>query len=101
MAVADNFRGTRLAYVVGPGGRVITTADLPSSGPIKWTARRKAELVLAVDGGLLSVETACRRYELSMDEFQGWRSALRELGTLGLRATRIRGSRSEIKEDRR
>jgi len=34
--------------------------------------RRKAEVVAAVRGGLLSLEEACSRYTLTVDEFLSW-----------------------------
>jgi ribosomal protein S18 acetylase RimI-like enzyme len=38
--------------------------------------RRKAEIVLAVHGGLLSLDDACRRYQLTAEEFTaGWERA--------------------------
>ena len=60
------------AAVVGPDGRNITLADLPSPGIKRWVTRRKAEVVAAVRGGLLSVDDACNRYELTKEEFSGW-----------------------------
>jgi hypothetical protein len=43
--------------------------------PIKrWTIRRKAAVVAAVHSGAITLETACRRYELSIEEFRTWES---------------------------
>jgi hypothetical protein len=54
--------------------RVLTLADLPPPGRRgRWIAQRKARVVTAVETGLLGVEEACRRYELSRAEFQEWR----------------------------
>ena len=50
-------------YVVGPYGNVLTMADLPPPDTIRWVTRRKAEVVCAVRGGLLSLEEACQRYK--------------------------------------
>jgi hypothetical protein len=38
--------------------------------------RRKAEVVAAVRGGLLSLEQACSRYSLSVDEFGSWKESI-------------------------
>ncbi len=46
------------AAVVGPDGRHITLADLPLRGSSAWVTRRKAEVVAAVHGGLLTSEDA-------------------------------------------
>lgn len=51
--------------------------------------RRKAVVVFAVRGGLISLEEACERYTLSADEFLSWQRSLDEHGLPGLRATRI------------
>ena len=55
----------RTKYVVGPDGSPLTIADLPTPGTKRWVIRRKAEVVAAVRGGLLSLEEACSRYTLT------------------------------------
>ncbi len=40
-----------------------------------------------MDGGLLSLEEACERYGLSLEELLSWRRANRDFGMRGLRAT--------------
>ena len=52
----------RVKYVIGPDGSPLTIADLPAPGTKRWVIRRKAEVVAAVRGGLLSLEEACSRY---------------------------------------
>ena len=78
------------AYVIGPDGGPLTLADLPAPGTTRWVCRRKAEVVAAVDGGLLSLEEACRRYALSIEEFISWQRAFHRFGQRGLRATSSR-----------
>lgn len=51
--------------------------------------RRKAVVVAAVEAGLLSLEDACGRYNLSVEELTAWRLALKEYGPAGLRTTKI------------
>ena len=51
--------------------------------------RRKAEVVAAVRGGLISLEEACQRYTLSVEEFLSWQRAIEAHGIPGLRATRV------------
>jgi hypothetical protein len=60
-----------VAYVVGPTGNPLTIADLAPDHRNRWPIRRKAEIVAAVRGGLLTLEEACRRYSLLVDEFLG------------------------------
>lgn len=64
-------------------------ADLPAPGTKRWVIRRKAEVVAAVRGGLLSLEEACSRYTLTVDEFLSWQELIDQYGLGGLRATRI------------
>lgn len=80
----------RANYIVGPNGDVITLADLPSPRTTRWVIRRKAEVVLAVHGGLLSLDDACRRYQLTAEEFGAWQGAIERHGLLGLRSTHLK-----------
>ena len=45
---------------------------LPPPTTKRWVIRRKAEVVAAVRGGLLSLEEACARYTLTVEEFLSW-----------------------------
>jgi hypothetical protein len=51
--------------------RSILTALPPHNGT-RWTTRRKVQVVVAVLGGVLSLDEACARYALSLEEFLGW-----------------------------
>jgi hypothetical protein len=75
-------------YVIGPDGSPLTMADLPAPDTKRWVIRRKAEVVAAVRGGLLSLEDACSRYMLTVDEFLSWQSSIDQHGLAGLRMTR-------------
>src|SRR5881396_326112 len=79
----------RVKYVIGPDGSPLTIADLPAPGTKRWVVRRKAEVVAAIRGGLLSLEEACRRYTLTIDEFREWESSIERDGFRGLKATRL------------
>src|SRR5215212_8768197 len=70
----------RARYVTGPDGRVLTVANLPPRDTKRWVIRRKAELVAAVRGGLLSLEEACERYTLTVDEFLSWQRSIERYG---------------------
>jgi hypothetical protein len=84
----------RVSYVIGPDGSPLTVADLPSPTTRRWVIRRKAEVVAAVRGGLLSLEEACDRYTLTVEEFLSWQRSIDDHGLAGLRATRIQDYRS-------
>ena len=71
--------------VIGPTGNVLTLADLPPSKPGRWVARRKAEVCLAVAGGLLTVEHVCQMYELTSEELLSWMRAYSRQGLAGLK----------------
>jgi Protein of unknown function (DUF1153) len=79
----------RPKYVLGPDGSPLTMTDLPAPGTKRWVIRRKAEVVAAVRGGLLSLEEACSRYMLTVDEFLSWQSSIDQYGLAGLRTTRV------------
>jgi hypothetical protein len=66
----------------------LTIADLPTPETKRWVIRRKAEAVAAVRGGLLSLEEACSRYRLTVDEFLSWQYSIDQHGLAGLRSTR-------------
>jgi hypothetical protein len=76
-------------YVIGPTGAPLTLADLPPQNTQRWVIRRKAEVVAAVRGGLLSLDEACERYSLTNEEFLGWQQSIDRYGLAGLRTTRI------------
>lgn len=76
-------------YVVGPTGTPLTLHDLPPANTDRWVIRRKAEVVAAVRGGLISLDDALARYRLTAEEFLAWQKAIVKWGMQGLRTTRI------------
>ena len=48
----------RPAQVIGPLGEPLTLDSLPPPSTTRWVVRRKAEVVAAVEGFLLTVEEA-------------------------------------------
>ena len=82
-----NGRGER--YVIGPTGAPLTLHDLPPANTERWVIRRKAEVVAAVRGGLLTLDEACDRYRLTNEEFLTWQKSIDRHGLAGLRTTRI------------
>jgi len=91
----------RPAQVIGPLGEPLTLADLPSPNTKRWVVRRKAEVVAAVNGGLLSVDEACKRYDLTLEEFASWQRAVDRSGMHGLRVTRIQYYKSLYERQQR
>jgi len=76
-------------WALGPLGERLTLDKLPPPGIRRWVIRRKAEVVYAVTGRLLTREDAIRRYGISEDEFEAWRHSVERHGLRGLRSTRI------------
>jgi hypothetical protein len=91
----------RPATVVGPLGERMTMEDLPSPETNRWVARRKAEVVAAVNGGMLSIEEACERYQLTLEEFASWQRAVERSGMPGLRVTRAQHYRDLYERNQR
>ena len=81
------------AAVIGPDGKALTLEDLPPADIKRWVTRRKAEVVAAVRGGLLTEENACERYQLSSEEFDAWSRLYDRFGVKGLRTTRLQNYR--------
>jgi hypothetical protein len=84
----------RVKYVIGPDGSPLTIADLPAPGTKRWVIRRKATVVAAVRSGILTLEEACQRYKLSIEEFLSWQRLIDSHGLAGLRVTRLQDYRS-------
>ena len=80
----------KISRIIGLDGQPMTIHDLPPKDTKRWVIRRKAEVVAAVRGGLISLDDACRRYTLSVEEFLSWQKAIDKHGLPGLRTTRIR-----------
>lgn len=98
---------SRQPRVIGPDGETLTLDDLPPPNTSRWVIRRKAQVVSAVRGGLISLDEACRRYVLSVEEFLSWQRAIERHGLAGLRTTRLQAYRDaertwdRIREDER
>jgi len=80
---------TKAISIIGPNGDRLSVADLPPPSTKRWVIRRKAEVVAAVEGGLLSLDEARARYHLSEEEFDSWRKMISAHGLAGLRTTRV------------
>lgn len=79
----------RQEVVIGPLGEAMNKECLPPRDTSRWVVRRKAEVVAAVNGGLLSIGEACERYGLTLEELASWQRAIEREGMPGLRATRV------------
>jgi hypothetical protein len=91
-------RWPKARYIVRDDRTVFTLGDLPATDTRRWTMRRKAEIVEAVRGGLITVEEARARYTLTAAEFLSWQSAIQRSGTPGLNAKRGQADRRAARE---
>ena len=78
---------------VGSAGRRFSERDLPPPDTKRWVIRRKAQVVAGVHSGLISLDEACKRYTLSLEEFISWQRLIERYGVSGLRATRLQDYR--------
>jgi hypothetical protein len=90
----------RPAQVIGPLGEPLTLDSLPPPDTTRWVVRRKAEVVAAVTGGLLTIDEVCARYGLTVEEFTSWQRAVDRSGMPGLRVTRIQHYKSLYERQR-
>jgi hypothetical protein len=92
---------SRPAQVIGPLGEALTPEALPPAETTRWVVRRKAQVVSAVAGGLLTIEEACARYGLSLEEFVEWQRAVHLSGLPGLRVTQTQHYRAVFERRQR
>lgn len=69
-------RNHRPSEVTGPLGEKLTIPDLPPRDTSRWIVRRQAEVVSAVNGGLLSVHDVMDRCGINLEEFASWQRAV-------------------------
>ena len=81
-------RGPRTVQL--PDGGYLSRGDLPPPNTKRWVASRKAAVVKAVRFGLISLEEACRLYDLTQDEYSSWQTAVARHGESALRATGLK-----------
>ena len=72
-----------------PDGTVMTRADLPDPKTRRWVASRKASVVRAVEGGLISRKEALEIYGISGEELDSWAQAIAAHGEAALKATAL------------
>src|SRR5215469_11285300 len=71
--VPEHPKGVEEAICSGPDpgrGHAAVNAKLPPPTIKRWSPQRKASVVEAVRSGVISFDEACRRYQLSAEEFK-------------------------------
>jgi len=99
----NNTRPAAGVVRIGGSGRELLPnlrlEDLPPPGTRRWVMRRKAEVVAAVKNNLLTLEEACQRYVLSVEEFLSWQELIEKHGVRALRATRLKDYRADARKE--
>lgn len=90
----ENRESRRVTEVVGPDGNLLTIESLPPRDTGRWVMRRKAEVIAAVRGGMLTIAEACERWSLTEEELASWQKLIDSHGVRGLRATRLQQYRN-------
>ena len=75
-------------WISGIRDQTLALACLRLGEPAHY-AKGADALPAAVRGGLLSLEEACTRYTLTVEEFLAWQYSIDRHGLAGLRTTRI------------
>jgi len=63
--------------------------NLPPAGTTRWVIRRKAQVVQGVHMGTISLNEACKMYNISPEEFESWERAIAKHGVKALKATKV------------
>jgi Protein of unknown function (DUF1153) len=84
-------------WIMDVGG-ASSLESLPPTDTKRWVIRRKAEVVAAVRAGIISLEDACTRYTLSVEEFLSWQRLVDSHGLPGLRVTRLQDYRGASRD---
>ncbi len=80
----------KLAFIrIGRRAAPLTPDSLPPPNTRRWVARHKATVVAAVRANVISLDEACERYDLTVEEFRSWERLIDEHGVRGLRTTRL------------
>jgi hypothetical protein len=73
--------------------------DLPLPDTKRWVIRRKASVVYAVQAKIISLDEACERYGISLEEFESWQRLIQRHGIGGLRVTRLGEYRTKAEDE--
>ncbi|MCK5041877.1 MAG: DUF1153 domain-containing protein [Sphingomonadales bacterium] len=67
-----------------------TDNALPEKNTTRWVAKRKAQVIEAVRSGVITLDQACERYSLSVEEFVSWQRHFDQQGIRGLCVTKLK-----------
>jgi len=84
---------SKQTVTIGPHGSTLTLANLPPPNTRRWVPSRKAVVIHAVRGNVISKQEAMERYNISAKEFAEWEAWYDKFGMAGLRVTHIQDHR--------
>jgi hypothetical protein len=79
------YHNSRPLRIIGPDSVILTRESMPPANTTRWVASRKAQVVAAVESGLMTIDEVMHRYRLSLEEFYSWQHAMDRAGVKGLR----------------
>lgn len=82
-----------------PDGRTMSRADLPPPDTTRWVASRKAQVLRAIEAGLITREEALARWSLSAEELDAWITLASRHGETALKATALQRYRGADPND--
>ena len=63
-------------------------SDQTATPGFRWVMSRKADVLSSIRSGRMTIQQACSRYAISVEELTAWEEAFLRLGPKGLYATR-------------
>ena len=88
------YHNSRPVRIIGPNNEILTRDSLPPPDTTRWVASRKAQIVAAVESGLMTIDEVMDRYSLSLEEFCTWQRAMDRAGVPGLRVSWLQQNRA-------
>lgn len=94
------YTNSRPLRIIGPNSEILTRETMPPPGTTRWVASRKAQVVAAVESGLMTLDEVMHRYSLSLEEFYSWQRAMDRAGVKGLRVAWAQEDRAARRQGR-
>jgi hypothetical protein len=88
----------RMSFMSPPPPGMPREDGLPPDDTVRWVPSRKAAVLSAIRDGRISLEDACRRWRLSIEELRLWERAVDKVGPHALRVTRVQIYRPLLEE---
>lgn len=86
-----------LKRITGPRGELMDVHDLPKPTCHRWTPYRKAQIVVAVEGELITFDEAATRWNISAEEYGAWKRDYKRSRIDGMRVNQVQINRRDAK----